>query len=90
MNKKEFIEEFSKSVGVNKVKGAEMVNAFLSTLVKGVSKEGSVTFIGAFTIKKREVPEKTGMINGKEYHSPASTGVKFVLGNDFRKALNEG
>ncbi len=46
MSKKEFVEAYAKATGETKKRAEELVNEFLGTVEKSLSKGNSVQFVG--------------------------------------------
>jgi len=82
MSKKEFVEAYAKATGETKKRAEELVNEFLGTVEKSLSKGNSVQFVGwgTFAVQKRAARKGRNPQTGKEIKIAAKKVVKFKVG----------
>ena len=87
MTKTTLIASLAEELGVSKKLAAELVNAFIDTVMNGVKKEGEVRIQGFGTFKKSKRAARTGVNpqNPKEkIKIPAMNVVTFKAGSEFK------
>ena len=90
MSKTNLIASLAEELGVSKKLAAELVNAFLETVVEGVKKQGEVRIqgFGTFKASKRKAREGVNPQNpSKKIKIPAMNVVTFKAGSDFKAAV---
>ena len=82
MSKKEFVEAYAKATGETKKRAEELVNEFLGTVEKSLTKGNSVQFVGwgTFGVQKRAARKGRNPRTGKEIKIAAKKVVKFKVG----------
>ena len=82
MSKKEFIEAYAKATGETKKRSEELVNEFLGTVEKSLTKGDTVQFVGwgTFSVQKRAARKGRNPQTGKEIKIAAKKVVKFKVG----------
>ena len=82
MSKKEFVEAYAKATGETKKRAEELVNEFLGTVEKSLSKGNSVQFVGwgTFAVQKRAARKGRNPQTGKEIKIAAKKVVNFKVG----------
>ena len=82
MSKKEFVDAYAKATGETKKRAEELVNEFLGTVEKSLSKGETVQFVGWGTFEVKERAARTGINpqTKKEIQIPAKNVVKFKVG----------
>ena len=82
MSKKEFVEAYAKATGETKKRAEELVNEFLGTVEKSLTKGNSVQFVGwgTFAVQKRAARKGRNPQTGKEIKIAAKKVVKFKVG----------
>ena len=82
MSKKEFVEAYAKATGETKKRAEELVNEFLGTVEKSLTKGNSVQFVGwaTFGVQKRAARKGRNPQTGKEIKIAAKKVVKFKVG----------
>ena len=90
MTKTQLTEALASELGVSKKLAGELVNCFISNVVKGVKKEWEVriTGFGTFKKSKRKAREGVNPQNPKQkIKIPAMNVVTFKAGSEFKKAV---
>ncbi len=92
MNKEELVQEVSKLAKVTQKEAAEVINAWMETVQKTVSKGNKVTLVGFGTFESRKRAARTGRNpqTGKEIKIAAKTVPAFSAGKKFKDAVNGG
>ena len=89
MTKTALIASLAEELGVSKKLAAELVNAFIDTVMNGVKKEGEVRVriqgFGTFKASKRKAREGVNPQNPKQkIKIPAMKVVTFKAGSEFK------
>lgn len=90
MTKTALIASLAAELGVSKKLAAELVNAFIETVIAGVKKHGEVRVqgFGTFKASKRKAREGVNPQNPKQkIKIPAMKVVTFKAGSDFKAAV---
>ncbi len=90
MTKTALIASLAAELGVSKKLAAELVNAFIETVIEGVKKEGEVRIqgFGSFRASKRKAREGVNPQNpSQKIQIPAMKVVTFKAGSDFKAAV---
>ena len=90
MTKTALIASLAAELGVSKKLAAELVNAFIDTVIAGVKKQGEVRIqgFGTFKASKRKAREGVNPQNPKQkIKIPAMKVVTFKAGSDFKAAV---
>lgn len=90
MTKTALIASLANELGVSKKLAAELVNAFIETVITGVKKQGEVRVqgFGTFKASKRKAREGVNPQNPKQkIKIPAMKVVTFKAGSDFKAAV---
>lgn len=87
MNKTQLIKEVALAAEVSNREAAKVVNATLDLIVKGVKKDGSVTFPGFGTFETKTVPARSGEFRGKKYSTKAHKAPAFRAGANFKEEV---
>ena len=90
MTKTALIDCLAKELGVSKKLAGELVNCFVSIVIKGVKKNGEVrlTGFGTFKKSKRKAREGVNPQNPKQkIKIPAMNVVTFKAGSEFKAAV---
>lgn len=90
MTKTALIASLAAELGVSKKLAAELVNAFIDTVIAGVKKHGEVRVqgFGTFKASKRKAREGVNPQNPKQkIKIPAMKVVTFKAGSDFKAAV---
>ena len=92
MTKTQLIAQIADQLGVSKRMAADMVNAFITTVVTGVKKGGEVRLQGFGTFKKSHRKARMG-VNPRnpveKIKIPAMDVPTFKAGSDFKKAVRK-
>ena len=91
MNKEELVQEIAKKAKVTQKDAAEVLNAFVESVQKAVSKGEKVTLVGFGTFEARERAARTGRNpqTGKEIQIEAKTVPAFTAGKKFKELVNK-
>jgi DNA-binding protein HU-beta len=91
MNKEELVQEISKKAKVTQKEAAEILNTFIETVEKAVSKGKKVSLVGfgSFEARKRAARVGRNPQTGKELDIPAKTVPVFSAGKKFKDAVNK-
>lgn len=87
MTKTALIASLAEELGVSKKLAAELVNAFIDTVMNGVKKEGEVRIqgFGTFKASKRKAREGVNPQNpSQKIKIPAMKVVTFKAGSEFK------
>ena len=90
MTKTALISQLAEELGVSKKLAADLVNAFIDTIISGVKSQGEVRIqgFGTFKASKRKAREGVNPQNPKEkIKIPAMKVVTFKAGSDFKAAV---
>ena len=90
MTKTALIANLAAELGVSKKLAGELVNCFVSNVIKGVKKNGEVrlTGFGTFKKSKRKAREGVNPQNPKQkIKIPAMNVVTFKAGSEFKAAV---
>lgn len=90
MTKTQLIATLADQLKVSKRMAADMVNAFVGTVVKGVKKDGEVRIQGFGTFKASKRAARTGVNPrnpSQKIKIPAMTLPSFKAGAEFKKAV---
>ena len=89
MNKAELIEVAAKEADISKAAAGKALDAVVSSIVKTVSKGGTVTLVGFGTFKSAKRAARTGKNpqTGAALKIPATTVPKFSSGAGFKAAV---
>ena len=89
MSKKEFIEAYAKATGETKKRSEELVNEFLGTVEKSLTKGETVQFVGwgTFGVQKRAARKGRNPQTKAEIKIPASKAPVFKAGKALKDAL---
>ena len=90
MNKEELVQEIAKKAKVTQKEAAEVLNGFIETVQKSVSKGQKVTLVGFGTFEPRKRAARNGRNpqTGKEIKIPAKTVPVFSAGKKFKEVVN--
>ncbi len=90
MNKEELVQEIAKKAKVTQKEAAEVLNGFIETVQKSVSKGQKVTLVGFGTFEARKRAARTGRNpqTGKEIKIAAKTVPAFSAGK-FKELVNK-
>ena len=91
MNKEELVQEIAKKAKVTQKEAAEVLNGFIETVQKSVSKGQKVTLVGFGTFEARKRAARTGRNpqTGKEIKIAAKTVPAFSAGKKFKELVNK-
>ena len=91
MNKEELVQEVAKKAKVTQKEAAEVLNGFVETVQKAVSKGEKVTLVGFGTFESRKRAARTGRNpqTGKEIKIAAKTVPAFSAGKKFKGLVNK-
>ena len=91
MNKEELVQEIAKKAKVTQKEAAEILNGFVETVQKSVSKGEKVTLVGFGTFEARKRAARTGRNpqTGKEIKIAAKTVPAFTAGKKFKELVKE-
>lgn len=91
MNKTELINAIAEKSNVTKTVAADMVNAFIETVVDTVAKGESIQLVGfgTFTSAERKEREGVNALTKQKYTTPACVVPKFKPGKNFKDACNK-
>ena len=91
MNKEELVQEIAKKAKVTQKEAAEILNGFVETVQKSVSKGEKVTLVGFGTFEARKRAARTGRNpqTGKEIKIAAKTVLAFCAGKKFKELVNK-
>ena len=91
MSKKEFVEAYAKATGETKKRAEELVNEFLGTVEKSLTKGNSVQFVGwgTFGVQKRAARKGRNPQTGEEIKIAASKAPVFKAGKSLKDAVNK-
>lgn len=86
MNKSEFIDAYSKKLGITKKDADLYVDTFVNVVAEALSKGDEVKLIGFGTFKPYQRAEKNGVNpqTGERITIPAKTVPKFVPGKELK------
>ena len=86
MNKEELVQEVAKKAKVTQKEAVEVLNSFIETVQKSVSKGQKVTLVGFGTFEARKRAARNGRNpqTGKEIKIAAKTVPAFSAGKKFR------
>lgn len=89
MNKEELVQEIAKKAKVTQKEAAEILNGFVETVQKSVSKGEKVTLVGFGTFEARKRAARTGRNpqTGKEIKIAAKTVPAFSAGKKFKELV---
>jgi DNA-binding protein HU-alpha len=90
MTKTQLIAKIADDLDVSKRMAADMVNAFIDSVVQGVKKGGEVRLQGFGTFKKSHRKARTGVNPrnpSEKIQIPAMNVPTFKAGSDFKKAV---
>ena len=89
MNKSQLVESIANKTGLSKVKAAESVEAFVSTVTTALKKGDNVALIGfgSFSTIKRAARMGRNPKTGKEIKIAANTTPKFKAGKALKEAV---
>ena len=92
MSKKEFVEAYAKATGETKKRAEELVNEFLGTVEKSLSKGETVQFVGwgTFGVQKRAARKERNPQTGKEIKIATKKVVKFKVGKKLADKVAKG
>ena len=90
MSKKEFIEAYAKATGETKKRSEELVNEFLGTVEKSLTKGETVQFVGwgTFGVQKRAARKGRNPQTKEEIKIPASKAPVFKAGKGLKEKVN--
>ena len=90
MNKEELVQEVAKLANATQKETTEVINAFIETVQKTVSKGKKVTLVGFGTFEARKRAARTGRNpqTGAEIKIPAKTAPVFLAGKKFKTVVN--
>ena len=91
MSKKEFIEAYAKATGETKKRSEELVNEFLGTVEKSLTKGETVQFVGwgTFGVQKRAARKGRNPQTKEEIKIPASKAPVFKAGKALKDLVNK-
>ena len=91
MNKEELVQEIAKKAKVTQKEAAEILNGFVETVQKSVSKGEKVTLVGFGTFEARKRAARTGRNpqTGKEIKIAAKTVPALTAGKKFKELVNK-
>lgn len=91
MNKEELVQEVAKKAKVTQKEAVEVLNSFIETVQKSVSKGQKVTLVGFGTFESRKRAARTGRNpqTGKEIKISAKTVPAFSAGKKFKELVNK-
>ena len=91
MNKEELVQEVAKKAKVTQKEAVEVLNSFIETVQKSVSKGQKVTLVGFGTFEARKRAARTGRNpqTGKEIKIAAKTVPAFSVGKKFKELVNK-
>ena len=91
MNKEELVQEVAKKAKVTQKEAVEVLNSFIETVQKSVSKGQKVTLVGFGTFEARKRAARTGRNpqTGKEIKIAAKTVHAFSAGKKFKELVNK-
>ena len=89
MNKEELVQEIAKKAKVTQKEAAEVLNGFIETVQKSVSKGQKVTLVGFGTFESRKRAARVGRNpqTGKEIKIAAKTVPAFSAGKKFKELV---
>jgi DNA-binding protein HU-beta len=89
MNKAELIEVAAKEADISKAAAGKALDGVINSIVKAVSKGGTVTLVGFGTFKSAKRAARTGKNpqTGAALKIPATTVPKFSAGAGFKAAV---
>ena len=92
MSKKEFVQAYAKATGETKKRAEELVNEFLGTVEKSLSKGETVQFVGwgTFGVQKRAARTGRNPQTGKEIKIAAKKVLKFKIGKKLADKVAKG
>ena len=90
MNKEELVQEVSKKAKVTQKETADIINSFMDTVQKAVSKGKKVTLVGFGTFEAKKRAARTGRNpqTGSPIKIAAKTAPVFSAGNKFNDIVN--
>lgn len=90
MNKEELVQEVAKKAKVTQKEAVEVLNSFIETVQKSVSKGQKVTLVGFGTFEARKRAARIGRNpqTGKELKIAAKTVPAFSAGKKFKTVVN--
>ena len=91
MTKTALIASLAEELGVSKKLAAELVNAFIETVMNGVKKEGEVRIqgFGTFKASKRKAREGVNPQTKAKIKIPATTAPAFKAGKALKDKVNK-
>ena len=91
MNKEELVQEVAKKAKVTQKEAVEVLNGFIETVQKSVSKGQKVTLVGFGTFEARKRAARTGRNpqTGKEIKIAAKTVPAFSAGKNSKNLLTK-
>ena len=91
MNKEELVQEVAKKAKVTQKEAVEVLNSFIETVQKSVSKGQKVTLVGFGTFESRKRAARTGRNpqTGKEIKIAAKTVPAFSAGKKFKEMVKK-
>lgn len=89
MNKQELCEEVAKELNTSKAFGERCVNAFFTSLKRGMKRDKHVQLVGfgSFTVKQRQAREGRNPQTGQPIRIKASKTVSFRCSKNLKDAL---
>ncbi len=89
MNKSQLIDDVALKTDITKVKAAEVVDAFISSISDALKKEDKVTIIGfgTFSVVHRKARDGRNPKTGKALEIAASVAPKFKPGQALKDAV---
>lgn len=89
MNKSELVTSISTKAGITKKDAELALKAFIETVEETVAEGDKVQLIGFGTFEQKDVPQresysKIGDKTSPKIITPASKGVKFKVGSEFK------
>ncbi len=92
MNKKELVENISKSANINKTQAEGALKSILGAITDTLKSGDKVSLIGfgTFSTAKREARTGRNPQNGETINIPAKTVVKFKVGKALGDEVNNG
>ncbi len=90
MNKAELIAKIAEKAEVSKAQSEKLLNATLSSIHDGLTKDGNLTLVGfgTFSVVKRAARKGRNPQTGKTIKIPAKNVVKFKPGKNLKDAVN--
>lgn len=90
MNKAELIAQIADKGDVSKAQAEKLLNATLTSINEGLTKDGNLTLVGfgTFSVVKRAARKGRNPQTGKTIKIPAKNVVKFKPGKTLKDAVN--